>query len=207
MSCRTTKGFTLIELLVTMAIIAILAALLVPVLSSARRKAQSLQCQNNTRQISVAAFLYCQDNDDSLPFAWYDDNDPADNNFFCLLTPLLYRSEFDGYGDFESLVYACPTRLKEPLVGDNPMRISYGMNAYNSVDFPNPRTRRLAQVAKPAGTLMVADIAFGFNHPPIQRLDQDQVGYKHDGKANIAFFDGHAAANSLVQTNTLILNF
>jgi prepilin-type N-terminal cleavage/methylation domain-containing protein len=159
-------GFTLIELLVTIAILAILAALLLPVLSSAHRRAQALRCQSNLRQISVATVLYCQDNNDSLRFAWYDDNDPSHNNSFSLLTPLLYRSEFDGYGDFESLVYACPKRLKEPLVGENPMRISYGMNAYNSVDFPDPRTRRLAQMANPAATLMIADIAFGFNHPP-----------------------------------------
>jgi prepilin-type processing-associated H-X9-DG protein len=197
----------LIELLVTIAILAILAALLLPVLSSARNRAQAVQCMSNMRQISVATFLYCQDNNDSLPFAWYDDNDPSYNNFFYLITPLLYRSEFDGFDDFESLVFSCPRRLKEPLVGDNPMRISYGMNAYNSIDFPDPRTRRLAQVARPAGTLMVSDVAFRFNHPPVQRLDPNQVGYKHAAKANIVFFDGHAAATSTLQTNTVILKF
>src|SRR6185369_13471679 len=191
---ETGAGFTLIELLVTISIIAILAAILLPVLSSARRKAQSVHCQSNLRQLSVTTFLYCQDNNDFLPFAWYDDPDPSGNNFFALLTPLLYHSDFDGYGDFESKIYCCPKRMSEPLVGPNPMRVSYGMNANNSVAFPDPHTRKLAQVPNAAGTLLIADIAFTFNHPPIQRLDPTRIGYKHDGKANIVFFDGHAGA-------------
>src|SRR5215467_11336847 len=136
------EAFTLIELLVTISIIAILAGLLVPALSSARKKAQAAQCQSNLRQLSVTTFMYCQDNNDSLPFAWYDETDASDNNFLSLLTPILYRVEFDGYEDFETKVFTCPKRMSEPLVGVNPMRISYGMNAYNSVEFPNPKTRR-----------------------------------------------------------------
>ena len=201
------QAFTLIELLVTISIIAILAGLLVPALSSARKKAQTTQCQGNLRQLSVTTFMYCQDNNDSLPFAWYDETDASDNNFLSLLTPLLYRVEFDGYEDFETKVFTCPKRMSEPLVGPNPMRISYGMNAYNSLEFPDPKTRRLTQVQKPASTLMIADIAFGYNHPPIRRLDPDQVGYKHDSKASTVFFDGHAAVISLRQTNDILLNF
>lgn len=204
---RKKAGFTLIELLVTIAIIAILAAMLLPALSSARKKAQALNCQSNLRQLSVTTFLYCQDNNDYLPFAWYDDSDASGNNFFALLTPLLYHVDFDGYGDFESKVFTCPKRMTEPLVGQNPMRISYGMNANNSIAFPDPHTRRLAAVPNPAGTLLMADIAFTYNHPPIQTLGPDQVGYKHDNKANFVFFDGHAAPNSIQQTNILMVKF
>jgi len=206
-ACGHRVGFTLVELLVTISIISILAALLFPALSSARKKAQTAQCQTNLRQLSVTTFMYSQDNNDSLPLAWYDDTDASDNNFLTLLTPLLYRAGFDGYEDFESKIFTCPKRKTEPLVGVNPMRISYGMNAYNSVDFPDPRTRRLASVTKPTGTLLIADIAFTYNHPPIRQLDADQVGYKHDNKASLVFFDGHAAATSLGQTNDIILKF
>lgn len=204
---RTHRAFTLIELLVTIAIIAILAAMLLPVLASARRKAQTINCQSNLRQLSVSTFFYCQDNNDYLPFAWYDDSDPAQNNFYALLTPLLYHSEFDGYSDFESRVFSCPRRMNEPLVGPNPMRVSYGMNANNSIAFPHPRTRRMAAVPNPAGTLLVADVAFTYNHTPIERLDPDQVGYKHDNRANYVFFDGHASSESIQQTNTLMVKF
>jgi prepilin-type N-terminal cleavage/methylation domain-containing protein/prepilin-type processing-associated H-X9-DG protein len=201
------KAFTLIELLVTIAIIAILAAMLLPALSSARKKAQAVKCQSNLRQLSVTTFLYCQDNNDYLPFAWYNDSDASENSFFALLTPLLYRADFDGYEDFESKVFTCPKRMTEPLVGPNPMRISYGMNANNSIDFPDPHTRRLVTVPNPAATLLLADIAFTYNHPPIEKLDPDQVGYKHDNRANLILFDGHAAATSMQQTNSLIVKF
>jgi prepilin-type processing-associated H-X9-DG protein len=195
-------------LLVVIAIIAILAALLLPAMSSAHRKAQSVQCLNNLRQIAQTSYMYVSDNDDYLPFAWYNDPDPSINNFFALITPLLYSSDFDGYGDFELKLYTCPSRANEPLIGSNPMRISYGMNAYNSIDFPDPKTRRLGSIAASASAaLLLADINYTYNHPPIQSLEAFNLGYKHDHRANMIFFDGHASRNSLQQTNSLIVNF
>ena len=57
-----TGGFTLIELLVVLAVIAILATLLLPALSRARQRAESVACQNNLRQLHLAWTLYAQDN-------------------------------------------------------------------------------------------------------------------------------------------------
>ena len=65
----------------------------------------------------------------------------------------------------------------------------------------------MVAIPNPAGTLLVADIAFTYNHPPIERLDPEQVGYKHDNKANYVFFDGHASPESVLQTNTLAVKF
>jgi len=60
------QGFTLVELLVVIAIIALLSALLQPVLSLVRAKSREIVCLNNLKQLQVCAKLYSADNDDSL---------------------------------------------------------------------------------------------------------------------------------------------
>jgi len=54
-------------LLVVIAIIAILAALLLPALAAAKRKAKLAQCQNNFHQISLACYIYANDYNDYFP--------------------------------------------------------------------------------------------------------------------------------------------
>ncbi|MBI2949572.1 MAG: prepilin-type N-terminal cleavage/methylation domain-containing protein [Verrucomicrobia bacterium] len=61
------SGFTVIELLVVAAVIAILAALLIPSLARANARAKSTVCLNHLKQLQLAWLSYTLDHEDRLP--------------------------------------------------------------------------------------------------------------------------------------------
>jgi len=69
-------AFTLIELLVVVTIIAILAAMLLPVLAKSKTKAQGIMCMSNMRQLTFAWMQYAHDSNDRIPYA-SGNGDPA----------------------------------------------------------------------------------------------------------------------------------
>ncbi|MEO0477197.1 MAG: prepilin-type N-terminal cleavage/methylation domain-containing protein [Planctomycetota bacterium] len=70
-------AFTLIELLVVISIIALLIAILLPVLGSVRESAKLAACASNQRQLGIAVTSFASDNRDRLP-THYDPNGPVE---------------------------------------------------------------------------------------------------------------------------------
>ncbi|MCW5941021.1 MAG: prepilin-type N-terminal cleavage/methylation domain-containing protein [Fimbriimonadaceae bacterium] len=70
------RGFTLIEVLTAIAIIAVLAGILFPVLSRARDGGRQTTCLSNLGQVGRAIGLYMADYDDVFPYAI----DPSDRD-------------------------------------------------------------------------------------------------------------------------------
>ena len=102
--CRQAPGFTLIELLVVIAIIAILAAMLLPALSSAKMRAQQINCVSNLKQLALAGAMYTTDTGSFLNYS-----DPSLPNTLWMGTLVSYYAKVD-------VVRVCPsTRQPSPL--------------------------------------------------------------------------------------------
>ena len=103
------KGFTLVELLVVIAVIALLMAILMPVLGRVKRMARAVVCQSNLRQWGVWYSMYTSDNN-----GMFFRNDPR------IGISYWWRTMRPYYEDCNDLLL-CPTAAKceaEPSIGE-----------------------------------------------------------------------------------------
>lgn len=94
---KRSTGFTVIELMVTIAIIAIVSAILFPVFSSAKRNAQHISWIEHSRQVAIGTQLYLHDYDDTfmLPRHHYDGSAGQENDRTWVQAMLPYVRNFD----------------------------------------------------------------------------------------------------------------
>ena len=101
------KRFSLIELLVVVAIIAILAAILLPALIKARERARRVVCMSNQKQLILAVSLYSDEHNGKLPSGHKHENYPSwDNEVLDGLSPQMFDLLNTNYIDAEE-IWAC----------------------------------------------------------------------------------------------------
>lgn len=202
----TSRGFTLIELLAVIAIIGIIAAILIPVLTSVRTQSQIAKNLSNLRNIQIANITYSNEHDGQyVPVAswdneggktfWHDHED--------------FRKKYLGI----SASGSWPDGMISPLAtsrnsaGDRMIHRSYGYNftTVRGDDFGTPGLTRggtIMLVANPSKTLAFADALdwqiqmsgadrYSGNEELMDTNKNNAIAYRYDGYAGVVFFDGH----------------
>jgi prepilin-type N-terminal cleavage/methylation domain-containing protein len=159
---KVTGGFTLVELLVVIAIIAILAALLLPVLSSAKAKAQRTACVNNLRQINLGIRMYSDDSHDASPSPGSAGltNASVMPLYFGYKTLMKNYVGLKGASSPQDKLFACPADVFNPnwVFGEEPIkpvhlvkRSFHDMSVfdYSSYTFNGGDNRKLGSGVKP----------------------------------------------------------
>ena len=212
---RLSCAFTLTELLAVLAVIGILAALLLPAISNAKKKAQQIQCVGNLRQIGVALQSFVAANQ-AYPSFFATLNSDSDTPLERTWMGQLERGGFDVSKPRTNFltegVWRCPTAKRGAHWPSNQILSSYGYNVYGVNPVGN-HTNNLAlglhgrfdskletfvpvaesEVVSPSQMMAIGDsfsgAAFFMRLKSLEKTES--VPSRHERKVNVVFCDGH----------------
>lgn len=212
--CGHSVKFTLIELLIVIAIIAILAAMLMPALNSARNRARTINCASNQKQLMFAMSMYLSEHEDKFdiraagPEVTWDRNNQNSNyaTVFCTL----------GYLP-RGNVYFCPTMETSTVDHPNCDGLNFrmytiGMREIHAYSTPATLitqsflTGHFKRINNPSHYFIFADTTKDTANPskhsdPRAQIHHNDNGYisvyeAHNKLLNSAYLDGHVATSS-----------
>lgn len=210
------RSFTLIELLVVVAIIAILAALLLPSLNKAREKAKAQSCMNQTKTLGQVEIFYSDDNREFLTGVNWNSGVGGAVGWIVLVSPYLNvptvnRQFVDPLMKIKALT--CPSHVNMGVTprpaGSVYISGFYPSYCYNStlavtqnkgnagLNSPLPGCM-LSSIKKPSGTAMFLENGGGSNLSLVTVDARSAFGplvrWSHAASMNVTYADGHVAA-------------
>jgi prepilin-type N-terminal cleavage/methylation domain-containing protein/prepilin-type processing-associated H-X9-DG protein len=166
-------GFTLIELLIVIAIIALLAALLIPVLHGSRQRAGTLLCGSRIKQLTLGLTMYENDNQ-TFPYGFFDSFTPPPRDY--VGSPTYDRMGWwwfhflEGYNEMDSAIFRCPSKsLGHPRLQSCILYGNYGVNLSicRNPDDTQSRSEEFvgtplanSDISQPSRTLLIVDCGY-----------------------------------------------
>lgn len=222
-------AFTLVELLTCLAIIGILAAVLIPVIGSARASAQTTACASNMRQLGVTLINYAQEHKNQMPAVWYENTGGYLWYFSPSMDPYL-----GAQGVARHQLGMCPSWNGGARVGVAGS-VVYPPGTYNSYTYCQPTpptygatntaTPNLLHYARPAQNLLLCESRpnstatsySAYDVLPVTRTaarfitqngdaSDPLTGFRHKGKMNAFFADGHMASLAPADITDVMVN-